>query len=124
MRLIPLAALLPLLVACATPQQACLTSVTKDLRVVEGLMAQTEQNLARGYALETTPAVQTGLDLCINPDDPFLFCDSQTLTVTEKPVAIDAQAEQAKLASLRAKRQELANRAQMQAADCRARYPQ
>ena len=44
---------LPLiLVACGTPQERCINQQTRDLRVVEGLIADTQRNLDRGYAVE------------------------------------------------------------------------
>lgn len=119
MRLTPLLAL-PVLFGCASPQELCLAKATGDLRVIEALIGETEQNLARGYAIEKTPAVDTSLQLCLNPDDAFLFCTSDQLTVVEKPVALDVPAERAKLASLRAKRTELSARAAPMAAECRA----
>ena len=116
--------LLPLLLAaCGTPLQVCVTRATHDLMVVDGLIAETTQNLARGYALEKRPAVRTGLELCVSPDDPFLFCASRDVTVEEKAVAIDAVAEQAKLRSLQAKRAELALRSQHEVAACQVQFP-
>jgi len=124
MRIFPLGLLMPLvLAACGTPQQACMTRASHDLRVIDGLIAETTENLARGYALEKRPAVHTGLELCVSPDDPFLFCTSRDLVVEEKAVAIDAVAEEAKLRSLRAKRAELAARSDLAMAQCRAQYP-
>ncbi len=116
--------LLLLLAACSTPQQSCLSTATKDLRVVDKLIAETEVNLARGYAISREPAVRTGLELCVSPDDPFLFCTTRDVTVAEKPVAIDAGAERAKLASLKAKRAELVARANAEIAQCRAQFPE
>ena len=116
--------LLPLLLAaCGTPLQVCVTRATHDLTVVDGLIAENTQNLARGYALVKQPAVRTGLELCVSPDDPFLFCASRDVTVEEKPVAIDAVAEQAKLRSLQAKRAELAARSQSEIAACQVQFP-
>ena len=45
--------LLPLiLTACGTPQERCITQQTRDLRGVDGLIADTQRNLDRGYAVE------------------------------------------------------------------------
>lgn len=119
MRLTPLLAL-PLLFGCASPQELCLSKASHDLRVVDALIDETEQNLARGYAIEKAPAVDTSLELCLSPDDAFLFCTSDRLTVAERPVALDVAAERGKLTSLRAKRTELGARTAAQAAQCRA----
>ena len=116
--------LLPLLLAaCGTPLQVCVTRATHDLTVVDGLIAETSQNLARGYALVKQPAVRTGLEFCVSPDNPLLFCASRDVTVEEKPVAIDTVAEQAKLRSLQAKRAELAARSQQAVAACQVQFP-
>ncbi len=115
---------LPLLMAgCGSPLQNCVANANNDLSVVDGLIAETSENLARGYALERRPAVRTGLELCISPDDPFLFCTSRDVTVEEKPVAIDAGSEQAKLRSLQAKRGELAARADLAITQCQVQFP-
>ena len=122
MRLYPLLAL-PFLFACATPQQACIGTVSKDLIVVERLIAETERNLARGYATVREPGVQSGLELCVEPDD-VLFCTTERLTVEERPVALDVTAERAKLAALQDKRRELSARSAATVAQCRAKYPE
>lgn len=116
--------LLPLLIAgCGSPLQTCVSKASHDLSVVDALIAETMENLARGYALEKRPAVRTGLELCVRPDDPFLFCTSHDVTVEERPVAIDATTEEAKLRSLRAKRSELAARADLVVAQCLVQFP-
>lgn len=112
-----------LIAGCGSPLQNCVSQANRDLTVVDGLIAETMENLSRGYALEKRPAVRTGLELCVRPDDPFLFCTSRDVTVEEKPVAIDAAAEEAKLRSLRAKRSELAARADLVVAQCLVQFP-
>lgn len=116
--------LVPLLLAgCGSPLQNCVAKANNDLTVVDGLIAESTENLARGYALEKRPAVRSGLEICISPDDPFLFCTTRDLTIEEKPVAIDSVAEEAKLRSLRAKRAELAARADLAVAQCVGAFP-
>ena len=44
---------LVLLAACGTPQEQCIRYNTRDLRTVDRLIAETEGNLDRGYAIET-----------------------------------------------------------------------
>ncbi|SFS01107.1 hypothetical protein [Yoonia litorea] len=103
----PAIIILPLafLAACATPREQCINQVTRDSRVLSALIAETEGNLARGYALETRQEVRTVSDTCRgrNPDGTvFLFSCEETETVNRTvPVAIDLNAEQAKLTSLR-----------------------
>ena len=53
MKRILVAGLMVALAGCSTPQDRCIGSVTRDLRVVDRLIAEAEGNLARGYAYET-----------------------------------------------------------------------
>ena len=92
------------LAACATPREQCINDVTRETRILSSLIAETEGNIARGYALEERQEVRTINSRCSGstPDgDEFTFpCkDTQTFTSTA-PVAIDLNAERAKLASL------------------------
>ena len=52
------------LVGCASPRQRCLAAGVAELRTVDRLIAETEGNLARGYAIEREPYVTSGVDLC------------------------------------------------------------
>ncbi|OSP56733.1 hypothetical protein [Pseudoruegeria sp. SK021] len=96
------------LAACASPEDRCLRRATADLRTVNALIAETEVNIARGYAyvLEPSP-VQIGFDICTGGGGGFLFCTGDTNRVQRRAVAIDAAEEGRKLASLRAKQAEL-----------------
>lgn len=98
--------LLPLamLAACATPREQCISSATRDTRVLSSLINETQANLARGYALEQRQDIRTVSGTCRgrNADgSTFLFrCDETETFTTTVPVAIDLNAEQAKLVSL------------------------
>ncbi len=98
--LLPLAAL----AACATPREQCINEATRDTRVLSSLIAETEGNLARGYALETQQDVRSVRSLCQGRTDEgevFTFSCEETQTFNRTvPVAIDLNAEEAKLASL------------------------
>ena len=61
-----LALLLPLslLAACGTPQQNCIRGNTREYRVLTNLLAETEANLARGYAWKERQVMRTELDFC------------------------------------------------------------
>jgi hypothetical protein len=120
--------------ACGTPQEQCIQSVTRDLRVVDKLIAQSEANLARGYAMEEVIVRRSRWVWCAPPPPPPSAPDAnppprrmcfEPYEVTElRPKAIDLDAERRMLASLRVKRAELARRAQAGVADCKARYPE
>ncbi len=123
------------LAACGTPQQRCIASVTRDLRVVDRLIGESEANLARGYAYVSEVIVVPVWDYCggpvlVQPSDgsapvvvPGRMCwDDQPQTV-RRPVAIDPAAEQRKLAGLKQQRAKLSARAAPVVAQCQATYP-
>ncbi|WP_341366632.1 hypothetical protein [Yoonia sp. BS5-3] len=122
--------LLPLvaLTACATPREQCIADVTRDTRILSSLINETEANLARGYALDERREVRTITRTCrgeTSEGEAFSFpCkDTRTVTTTQ-PVAIDLEAEAAKLESLR-ERFELVQAGSNQAvAQCIAVHPE
>ena len=122
------------LAACGTPQENCIRGVTRDLRVVEGLIGDTEANLARGYALENITMSRPVWKQClrrtggITPEGqpavaPDLCLDDETYTVT-RPKAIDLSAEQRTLDGLKAKRAQLTRQSEGAVAQCRAQHPE
>ena len=104
---------LPLaLMSCGTPQERCISGVTRELGVVNGLIAETQANLARGYSLEesviSTPtwvycdqpvlvAQPDGSQIWINGGGMCLEDYTQTI---ERPRAIDPALERRKLDGL------------------------
>ena len=102
----PALVLLPVLAlaACATPREECIADATRDTRVLSSLINETQANLSRGYALEERQDVRTITRSCRGENDDgadFLFPCNQTETfTTSMPVAIDLNAEKAKLESL------------------------
>lgn len=124
-------AALALLTACGTPQEQCIRRNTRDLRVVNTLIAETEGNLRRGYAIETVIRTDTYWGTCIDRD----IVDGQPVARrfpclrdrdyrVEVPKAIDLAAEARKLEGLRAKRLELSKAAEPVIARCEAAYPE
>ncbi|MEZ5912681.1 MAG: hypothetical protein R3D84_11060 [Paracoccaceae bacterium] len=122
---------LPLLAACATPQQSCIASATRDIRVLDGLIARAEVDLARGYTVEervlrthryvpcaVQPAVAKGAKRTLQ------FCWEDHDIVRSEPRAIDIPAETRKLAAMREKRAALASAAVAQVAACKESYPE
>jgi hypothetical protein len=105
--LVPLA-----LAACETPQEACLRGISREAGIVEGLIAQTQGNLRRGYAIEEDQVIRTVPDFCEVEDDEgrerTVFCDRTEVRDVERPVAIDPEAERAKLDGLLQQRATLA----------------
>jgi hypothetical protein len=128
---------LPLaLMSCTTPQERCIASVTRDLTVVNGLIAETQANMARGYSLEevviSTPtwvycdqpvlvAQPDGSRIWINGGGMCL--DDYTRT-TRRPRAIDPEQERRKLDGLIAQQALLTRQATPAIELCRLQHPQ
>ncbi|MBC7737406.1 MAG: hypothetical protein H7245_09380 [Candidatus Saccharibacteria bacterium] len=118
------------LAACGTPQQQCVGAVTRDLRVVDGFIAEAQGNLARGYDyVSATRMIPRFVDCTPdptkrNPNPASQSCRVDTAQVYQVPVAIDLDAEAAKLASLQAKRAALASAAAPAILTCQQQYPE
>ena len=125
------------LAACGTPQEQCIARETRDLRVVDRLMAEAEGNLKRGYAYEDVVISNTVWVQCQplpvptpvdgttppEPPQPRLCLEDRDHTIT-RPVAIDLAAEQTKLSGLKAKRKQLSIAGDRSIAACRKAYPE
>ena len=127
-RLAPFALLL--LTACGTPQEQCISANTRDLRVVDRLIRETEGNLARGYGYETVTVYEPEWVDCTppptqaNPKPARQMCFDRVPVTVRKEVALDLNAEAAKLKSLKAKRAGLAKAAESVVAQCKAKFPE
>ncbi len=93
-----------LLSGCVSPQQQCITRASQDLRVLDQLIATTEANIRRGYALSTRTEFESEKQKCGELNGETLYCDVPVAKQVEVPVAIDLKAERAKLASLKESR--------------------
>ncbi|MBL9059893.1 MAG: hypothetical protein JNK88_07720 [Mangrovicoccus sp.] len=123
MRQILILGTLAVLAGCASSQDRCGRSATKDLRTVDALIDETEANIARGYAYETVPSnINVGISYCGYSwgNVGVGLCAGNNTGTTRQAVAIDIGAEQAKLAELRRKRADLAARAAPTIAACGA----
>lgn len=118
-----------ILTGCATPQERCINSATRDMRVVDQLIAESMATLARGYALDSQIVTRTDFEDCTprataeypNPRPQMCLVEvPQTIT---KPVAVDLAAEKAKLKGLEAKSAQQSIAAAAAIAACRAQYP-
>ncbi|MGY6632425.1 MAG: hypothetical protein ACXIU8_01585 [Alkalilacustris sp.] len=113
-----------LLAGCATPFERCLAPATAQLRTVERLIAETEGNIARGFAWEPVREVSYDLVPCRDQlDGPIRFCRVPFVSESRRAVAIDRTVEAGKLASLRGRRSELHAALVALEGDCRARFP-
>ena len=121
--------LIPLLVAaCATPREQCINDVTRESRVLSGLIAETQQNIARGYALEEVQEVRVVQTTCTGTNEDgssFTFpCEETQTFERDVPVAIDLNAERAKLDSLLERQAQLQRSTDAAIQQCIAAYPE
>ena len=117
-----------LLTACATPRESCLNDVNREVRVLDALIAETRGNLERGFAVEEKQELRTRRSFCTGRNDDgstFRFRCEETDTVTRTiPVAIDLNAERAKLVSLEQRQRQNIVNAEAGIAQCIARFPE
>jgi len=118
------------LAACATPQEQCISGASRNLQVVTRLIAETEGNIARGYALAEVVETRPDFVDCTPkptdevPDPAPRKCLVDVAQAVTRPVAIDLDAEAAKLASLRAKQADLIEESDAAVRLCLQRYPE
>ncbi|QDC08947.1 hypothetical protein FHY55_06680 [Oceanicola sp. D3] len=118
--------LIPLAAACATPREACENRATKDLRVMNELIAETRANVDRGYAIEREPYVATSFQMCVGSAKENVgikWCHRPETRYRNKQVAIDPGAEQRKLRNMITKRDQLQREASAKIAACKRAYP-
>lgn len=117
---------LALLSACGTPQEQCISYNTRDLRVVDRLIAESEGNLERGYAYEKITEYEEYWSWCPSPvpDEKPRMCLKERAEIVERPKAIDLAEEARKLDSLKVKRKDLARKAETVIAQCKAEHPE
>ncbi|MCB2134912.1 MAG: hypothetical protein KDE08_03040 [Rhodobacteraceae bacterium] len=119
-----------LLAACGTPQENCIRTATKELRTMDALVAETEANIARGYSYEEEQVIRHTWVRCdrdfLSPGVPAprRMCLEPVARVVKRPVAIDPQAEEGKLAGLKSRQKALESEARAAIAACRSRYPE
>jgi hypothetical protein len=122
---------LVLLAGCATPQETCIASATRDLTVMDGLIAQTRANIQRGYAIEERQIAVPVLERCERividrdgtPKTERYFCQKDTFQTIREPKAIDLAAETRKLEGMLARRARMISETDAAVASCRLRHP-
>jgi hypothetical protein len=114
--------------ACGTPQERCIARESRDLRVLDGLIAETQATIARGYALNTETFVITQSFPCAvrGPNNTVLteLCDTEQVVERTRPVAVNLDEERAKLRSMQDRRAEMARSVSARIEACRATYPE
>ncbi|WP_050518387.1 hypothetical protein [Pseudorhodobacter antarcticus] len=122
---------LALLAGCGTPQERCIASATRDARILDRLITETQGNIDRGFAYVEVQRSRTVWVVCVpaqaatatSPAQSAQMCmDDQYYTET-RPQAINLADERVKLAEMRKKRAELERAAVRDVASCKAQHP-
>lgn len=117
--------------ACATPQEQCINAATREVAIMDQLIAETRRNIDRGYAIEERQIVVPQFQRCERivtgadgkPTTDSYFCMKDTVQTVRDPKAIDLEVETRKLDSMLARRARMATEAARVVESCRARYP-
>lgn len=125
--LIPLLAL----TACGTPQEQCIRKATGELRRVDRLISESEQNLARGYSYESETITTHEWEMCVVPGSGTLdrplqsyMCFRPETQTIQREVPIDPLVETRKLENLKTKRKQLLIPANDAVKACKVAYPE
>jgi hypothetical protein len=120
------------LAACQTQQQRCEARAVQDLRIVNALIAETEETIRRGYGIQEVQTVRPVATFCWGGyggyyDDGWGtaggLCWGNQVFTTDEAVAVNLDEQRATLRSLQAKRQELEVQARAQLDACAAALP-
>ncbi len=117
-----LAALLAL--SACTQRDICISQATRDLRVLDGLIAETRATLRRGYAVEERVIERTRVRSCLRADGSVGVCNVEVPTTVRTPVAVDLAAEQRKLDSMLKRRESLVRQTEAAVRACQEAYPE
>ncbi|WP_022704944.1 hypothetical protein [Pseudorhodobacter ferrugineus] len=123
---------LVVLAGCGTPQERCIAGVTRDLRVVDRLIVETQGNLDRGYALVEVVRSRDRWVMCV-PEQaatatqpaqaPQMCLQDYDYTVTE-PRAVNLAEQRVTLAELQKKRVALEKASRPAVASCIQAHPE
>ncbi len=109
-----------LILGACTERQACEARVHNHMADIKAQIAEVEDNLDRGHTyVRDTNLVQFGPRFCTVGDGVFFLCTGDENNAYRR-VRIDAEAERAKLATLKARLPQL----QAELAQCAVTYPE
>lgn len=123
---------LVLLSACGTPQERCIASVTRDIRILDRLIGESQENIQRGYALEEVVLTRERWVMCspgvaateTTPAEPPQMCLREYDYTQTRPKAINLADEREKLVEMRKKRVALDRDAAKAVASCKLTHPE
>lgn len=122
--------LLPLLAlaACSAPREQCISGANRPVATLDQLIAETQGNVDRGFALVEVQDVRVLRKTCEGTNDDgstFRFPCEETETFTRRePVSINVAEERIKLSQLQDRRANAVRTAQAQVQQCIAVHPE
>ena len=115
---------LPVLAACATPQEQCIADASRSYKQTLEAMSVAQGNIARGYAVHVQSVPYEDHDICYDKDKRPYSCTTTRYRTVETPVAIDVKAEREKLAQFSAQLPALQRNADALIAQCKVLHPE
>lgn len=117
---------------CGTPQERCVSGATRDLRVVDQLIVQTQGNLDRGYALVEEMRSADRWVVCAparpatatEPARRAEMCLQEYSFSVVEPRAVNLADQRVTLAELKKKRADLDKASWPAVASCKLSYPE
>jgi hypothetical protein len=125
-------ALAAVLAGCGTPQERCIASATRDLRIMDRLIGEVQGNLDRGYALEEIVQTRTRWVICqrvthVTATEPVIapkMCLREYEYTEIRPKAINLAYERQKQVEMQKKRVELVRSSARAVASCKLTHPE
>lgn len=118
------------LAACTSPRQACVERAEQDYAGLQAAIRVAEDNIARGYALDREVVAYRGVTFCSGTGFErhhvglgLSTCSEPRLRTVARPVPLDIEAEERKLASMRARLAGARELRDRRVAECYGRYP-
>ena len=117
-----------LLAACGTPLERCVSRETREIRIVDSLIFEARNVLARGYKIEREEFRTSEYQLCEVEKDvdgeiiSRYFCWKQVTQYRDKAVSVDLDEERRKLKQLEVRREMLVQLSGSAIEQCKATY--
>ncbi len=115
---------LPLLAACATPYEQCVSFANRDVYQIRQEVRHHRANISRGYAVHRQSVPYTVAKDCVNDEGTTYRCDEVLYHTVETPVAIDVAVEERKLSRLLQDMPGIERDAAQEIRGCKAQFPE
>lgn len=116
------------LAACASPRDQCLKDANRGLSTLDRLIAKTQGNINRGFAIAEVQDIRVFTSTCVGTnEDGTRFripCDETETFTRQEPVTINIAEERVKLAQLQERRANMTRAAQARIQNCVATHPE